>query len=191
MLDQWRERTELFANSPLALLRALSLPHISTLLLDERLALTSLALLLPGVAVAVWQAWRRPQALSLICAGLLAWFMFVVSAWFQPWYLAWLVALLSLRPGQARLHLVVATLSLSALLIYPASSALRPLLGWPADGVAWQVLLLLLLYLPSVLMAAYQWFRPPAARLPATPHHIHRRLCHESFADHPGLERGG
>jgi hypothetical protein len=47
---------------------------------------------------------------------------------------------------------VFAALCCGALLSYPANAALRPALGWPADGAQWQALLVMLLLLPPFLV---------------------------------------
>jgi hypothetical protein len=179
MLDQLRDRVELFANSPLALLRAIWLPTSTKDVLDPQLMLVGLGALVLGLLVAAWRAWRSPQQIVSTSAGLLAWFLVAGSAWFQPWYLSWLVGLLALRPALLRGHATLGALSLGALLLYPAASALRPLLGWPGDGVAWQALVLLLLYLPP-LIAGIAWRRRPAAA-PATPAPPHPSYAQEAL----------
>lgn len=76
-------------------------------------------------------------------------------------WLQWL-ALVVVRLGLADLFLpriTLAAFALSGLLLYPAYSALRPLLGWPGDGVGWQLLVLVLLYLPPLLILAARRLR--------------------------------
>jgi len=160
MLDQLRDRADLFTNSPLAVLRALWLPHGVEKVIETQLVLIGLGLLVVGVGVASWCAWRRPQQRIVIGAAVLLWFSVACSPWVQPWYLAWPIGLLALRPQQARPRVNLALLALSGLLVYPAYSALRPLLGWPGDGAAWQSLILMLLYLPPLVVVLCRWLRP-------------------------------
>jgi hypothetical protein len=63
----------------------------------------------------------------------------------------------------------LALLALSGLLVYPANSALRPLLGWPGDGASWQSLTLVLLYLPLLCVGAFRWRFPQRAAPPPAP----------------------
>jgi hypothetical protein len=163
MLDQLHDRADLFTNSPLAVLRALWLPHGTKAEVGLQLALLGLGSLGLGLIVAVWLAWRRPQQQVIIGAGLLLWFIAVCSPWVQPWYLTWLIGLLALRPRQARPRVMLALLALCGLLVYPAYSALRPLLGWPGDSAAWQSLILALLYLPPLLVEFYRRLFPSRA----------------------------
>lgn len=163
MFEQLRSRTKLFTSSPLALLDALLREHAPQAQLQQRLSLLGLALLAAGVLVAAWWAYRRPGQITPVCAVLLAWFLCVGTPWFQPWYLSWPIALLALQPQRTRALLALGALSLGALLTYPAFSALRPLLGWPAKEARWQALIVALIYLPPLLVALVGYAR---ARLP-------------------------
>lgn len=160
MLAQITDRAELFTNSPLAVLRALWLPHGAKGLIEWQLAWLGLGLLGGGVAIAsVWAA-RRPQHERAIGAGLLIWSIAACSPWAQPWYLVWPIGLLALQPRQVRPRVSLALVAFSGLLVYPAYSALRPLLGWPGDGAAWQILIVALLYLPPCGVALYRLLVP-------------------------------
>jgi hypothetical protein len=156
-LEQLRERGELFANSPLALARAIFGTEETTKELDPLLMQIGLGLLAVGMLIALWRAWRKPEQLPFIGAGLLLWFMLVASAWYQPWYLTWPIALLALRPEQGRWQWLAGGLALGSILLYPAAASLRPWLDWPGDGVAWQALVLLLMYLPAVGFILYHY----------------------------------
>lgn len=169
MLDQLRDRSDLFTNSPLAVLRALWLPHGVKQVIDAQLVRLGLGLLACGVAVACWLAWRRPQHAVPIGAGLLLWSVVACSPWVQPWYLIWPLGLLALHPRQVRPRVALALLALSGLLVYPANSALRPLLGWPGDGASWQSLTLALLYLPLLCVGSFRWLFPQRAAPPSVP----------------------
>jgi hypothetical protein len=168
-LEQFRDRDGLFTNSPLALLRALWLPHGEERQIEALLSQISLGLLGLGVGVASLWAWRRPRQLPMIGAGLLLWFVAACSPWVQPWYLVWPIGLLALHPRQVRPRIVLALIALSGLLVYPAYAALRPLLGWPGDGAAWQGVILALLYLPLLCIGFYRWLFPQRAAPPSWP----------------------
>jgi hypothetical protein len=168
-LDQFRDRADLFTNSPLALARALMLPHGEEAAIEALLGRFGLGLLALGVGLGMVWAWRRPHALALIGAGVLLWFSAAGSPWMQPWYLVWPIGLLALHPRQVRPRVVLALLALSGLLVYPAYAALRPLLDWPGDGAAWQSLILALLYLPPLCVACYRRLFPQRAAPPPWP----------------------
>jgi hypothetical protein len=163
-LQQLHDRTDLFTNSPLALLRALWQPDHGGPQLNARLALLGQLLLVLGVLAAGLRAWFRPRQRVAVSAALLLWFSVAASPWVQPWYLIWPIALLALQPRQVRPRITLAAFALSGLLLYPAYSALRPLLGWPGDDVRWQLLVLVLLYLPPLLILVTRRLRPGWAR---------------------------
>lgn len=169
MLTQLRDRADLFTNSPLAVMRALWLPYGAENQIETLLALAGLGLLGLGIAVAAALTWRRPEQGVSIGAGLLLWLIVACSPWVQPWYLTWLIGLLALRPRQVRPRVTLALLALSGLLVYPAYSGLRPLLGWPGDGVVWQSLILALLYAPLLCVGAYRRLLPQPAAPPPAP----------------------
>lgn len=167
MLEQLWGRASLFTNSPLALARALWMPHGQKEAIEQGLALAGLGMLTLGLATAIVLAWRRPHQTALISAGLLIWLVTVCSPWVQPWYLLWPMALLALRPSLSGGAMWLALPALSGLLIYPAYSGLRPLLGWPIASVAWQGLVLALISGPTLSMLLYgRRFRRTRDRAP-------------------------
>jgi hypothetical protein len=163
-LQQLHERADLFTNSPLALLRALWSPEHRGPLLDTRLMLLGQLLLGAGVVAASLWAWFRPAQRVSAGAALLLWFSVAASPWVQPWYFVWPIGLFALQPRQVRPRITLAAFALSGLLLYPAYSALRPLLGWPGNEVRWQFLVLVLLYLPPLLILITRRLRPGWAR---------------------------
>ncbi len=169
-LEQFAARRELVSNTPFALYRAFVREHIPHDVLLERIGRMTTTLLVLGVAAATWLSARRPQATTLIGCGLLLWFQSVGTAWFQPWYLTWPLALAALHPRVGQLGGLLGALSLGALLTYPAFAALQPWLNWPLKEAPWQALILALLYGPPLLALA--WLRRPRAtqsRLLVTP----------------------
>lgn len=168
-LNQLSDRGDLFTNSPLALIRALWLPHGEKAQVEAHLGQIGLGLLGLGVGLTSLLAWHRPQHIATLGAALLLWFSVACSPWVQPWYLLWPIGLLAGRPRQVRPEVTLALPALSGLLVYPAYAMLRPLLGWPIDGAAWQAVILALLYLPLLCVGSYRWLFPQRTALSLTP----------------------
>ncbi len=87
--------------------------------------------------VALWRLWQRPVLVRLISGGLLVLGgILIVTPWFFPWYLVWLLPLAALslpqRPGGLEYALLGSTLifSLSAFAIYLSR-------GYPPVGGGW------------------------------------------------------
>jgi hypothetical protein len=195
MLRQFADRQELFNSTPLAVVYALRGDNAPEAALQTTLSRVGLVLLALGVIVASINVARRPSALLAISAALWLWFMLICSPWFQPWYLSWPLALWAgfrIQDSEVRSQksevrsttttgttltpqvttwptfALFAALCCGALLSYPANAALRPILGWPADGAAWQAFLVALLLLPPLLIVPHTMNRCAAGAQGAT-----------------------
>jgi len=127
-----------------------------------------MGLLAEGVAWAAWRAWRQPAQMAAHFLWLTIWFLCVASAWFQPWYLVWAMALVAIQPQRRRALGAVVLFCLTAMQSYVAVSFLLPALGWRADSLAWNLLLPTLVFAPPLLVLGLRRATPAGSR-PARP----------------------
>ncbi|HEX9374569.1 MAG TPA: hypothetical protein VF897_26370, partial [Roseiflexaceae bacterium] len=170
--DGWRtlrnfgDRGTLFTSSWLAVLQApFSLPAVKAALparsllalifpddLSQKIAVgVGLGLLALGVLWATWRAWHAPERVAAHALGLLLWFLFLCTPWFQPWYLLWALALLAIQPWRLATARVVVVFCCTAMLSYLAGVFLLPLVGWSGEGAEWNALASALIYAPPLL----------------------------------------
>lgn len=147
-------RAELYTTAPLAVAYAL-LKEVRPEIVQPVFSVVTLTLLLIGALIAAWRAWYMSRAALRHCLWLLLWFLGLGTVWFQPWYVLWPLALLALQPLRARMALALGLMGLAGMLTYLAFTFVRPLLGWPGDGAAWQAVLALLVY--GVPLLALLW----------------------------------
>ena len=153
-LRNFSDRGTLFYASWLAALQA-GLHESGWLAKDvAQRAVASLATTLLGLGVAwsAWRGWREPERVVAHATWLLLWFLLVANPWFQPWYLLWALALAALQPDRPQLIAAVIVFCATAMLSYIAGSFLLPALTWSGEGVAWNLLLSVLIYAPPLLV---------------------------------------
>jgi hypothetical protein len=151
-LRNFSDRGTLFTATWLAALQALLVGPLGKEASQHLAASLGLSLFAAGIFWSSIRAWLQPNDMSKHVLGLLLWFLFVCSPWFQPWYLLWALAVVALRPQDTHAVRTVAVFCCTALLSYAAGSFLLPALGWDGRSAAWNALVSCFIYGPPLLM---------------------------------------
>ncbi len=149
-------RRNLHTSSWIAALRFVLEPRTGV---EQAKSITSaigLALLIPGLAWATWQSWRRPRQVAWHMLWLMLWFLFLCNPWFQPWYVLWVLALVAFQPERQRLTWSIILFGCTSMLTYIVAAFVFPELGWEGASVEWHASLSALIYLPPLLVLLWR-----------------------------------
>lgn len=100
-----------------------------------------------GLVTALRSNLRDPELFALMTGVIL----YVANPWYQPWYFIWLLGLVACSISWGALVRMIFIFTWTALYSYWLDSWLLGVLGWAADGQAWQLLTVLCIYLPPLL----------------------------------------
>jgi hypothetical protein len=116
-----------------------------------------LALLAIGIGWGCWRAWRAPEEVGRHVLGLILWFLLICNAWFEPWYVVWLVALAAIQPWRRRELLAAAVFCCTALMMYVIDGLVLPALQLKDGSSAREGLIATFVYLPPLIVLCSGW----------------------------------